>query len=141
MLKFLRSLAVFAGFAFACPALAQDHSFPTPGNASVGAAVNMCWDGSAAIPCVAYQYKNITTDATFAAIKSGPGILHTICVNTPAATEAIQVYDALTATGLTIAKITSFASLPGCFTYDASFTIGLTIVTATAAGDITVSWQ
>lgn len=91
-----------------------------------------------AIP--AYNYKNITTDATFAAIKSSGGILHTICVNTPAATETIQVYDALTAVAPTIAKITSFASAPGCFTYDINFTVGLTIVTATAAGDITVSW-
>lgn len=91
-----------------------------------------------AIP--AYAYKNLTTDATFAAIKSGPGILHTICVNTPAATETITIYDSLTATGTKIATLTSFASAPGCFLYDANFTVGLTIVTATAAGDITISW-
>jgi hypothetical protein len=88
----------------------------------------------------AYNYKNITTDATFAAIKSGAGILHTICINTPAATETITVYDSLTATGTKIATITLYASTNPCFTYDANFTTGLTIVTATAAGDLTVSW-
>lgn len=91
-----------------------------------------------AIP--AYGYKNITTDATFAAVKSGAGILHTICVNTPAATETITVYDNTAASGTKIASLTSFASVGGCFLYDANFTTGLTIVTATAAGDITVTW-
>jgi hypothetical protein len=89
----------------------------------------------------AYLFKNITTDATFAALKSGPGVLHTICVNTPAATETITVYDSLTATGTKIATLTEFASTNPCLTYDANFTTGLTIVTATAAGDITVTWQ
>lgn len=95
--------------------------------------------GSPTYAVSAYNYTNITTDAT-TLVKSGKGILHTICVNTPAATETIQAYDALTAVAPTIGKITEFASAPGCITYDINFTTGLTIVTATAAGDITVSW-
>src|ERR1700722_16884175 len=35
-------LAVLAVIALAWPAHAQDHSFPTPGNATVGGAVIMC---------------------------------------------------------------------------------------------------
>lgn len=87
----------------------------------------------------AYAYTNITTDAT-TTVKSGIGILHTICVNTPAATETIQIYDNTAGSGTKIGLITEFASVGGCFTFDVNFRTGLTIVTATAAGDITVSW-
>jgi hypothetical protein len=87
-----------------------------------------------------FQYKNITTDAT-TAVKSGAGYLHTVCVNTPAATGTITIYDNTAANGTKIGTITSFASVGGCFAYDVAFWTGLTIVTATAAPDITVSFR
>lgn len=87
-----------------------------------------------------YLYKHITTDAT-TVVKSVPGVLHTVCVSTPAATETVTIYDAKTAVAPIIAVLTSYASLPGCFTFDVVFNVGLTIVTATAAGDITVAYQ
>jgi hypothetical protein len=40
-----------------------------------------------------------------------------------------------------IDAFTSFASINGCFTYDVAFWTGLTIVTATAAPDITVTFR
>lgn len=87
-----------------------------------------------------FQYQNITTDAT-TVVKSGKGYLHTICINTPAATGTITIFDNTAASGTKIGTITSFASVGGCFTYDVAFWTGLTIVTATAAPDITVSFR
>lgn len=87
-----------------------------------------------------FQYANITTDTT-TALKSGPGYLHTVCVNTPAATGTITIYDNTAGSGTKIGAITSFASTVGCQTYDVAFWIGLTIVTATATPDITVTFR
>ncbi len=87
-----------------------------------------------------FAYKNITTDAT-TTLKSGPGYLHTVCVNTPAATGTITIFDNTTNSGTKIGTITSFASVGGCFTYDVAFWTGLTVVTATATPDVTVSFR
>jgi ABC-type arginine transport system permease subunit len=87
-----------------------------------------------------FQYQNITTETT-TVVKSTPGVLHSICVNTPAATGTITIYDNTAGSGTKIGTITSYASLPKCFTYDVAFWTGLTIVTATAAPDVTVSWR
>ena len=86
-----------------------------------------------------YKYLNITGQAT-TTVKSGSGILHTICVNTPAATETITIYDNTAASGTKIGTITVFASTNPCLTYDGNFTVGLTLVTATASSDLTVSY-
>ena len=87
----------------------------------------------------AYRYLNITGQAT-TTVKSGGGILHIICVNTPAATETITIYDNTAASGTKIGTITVFASTNPCLTYDVNFTTGLTLVTATASSDLTVSY-
>lgn len=87
-----------------------------------------------------FSYQNITTDAT-TTVKTGAGYLHTICINTPAATGTVTIYDNTAGSGTKIGAITSFASVGGCFTYDVAFWTGLTIVTATAAPDITVSFR
>lgn len=86
------------------------------------------------------SYKNITTDTT-TLVKGGAGVLASVCVNTPAATETITLYDSLTATGTKIGTITLYASTNPCFYYNVNFLIGLTVVTAIAAGDITVGYQ
>jgi hypothetical protein len=91
-------------------------------------------------PGATFEYKNITTDTT-TTLKTTRGYLHTVCVNTPAATGTITIYDNTAASGTKIGVITSFASLPGCFTYDVAFWTGLTVVTATAAPDVTVSFR
>jgi len=87
-----------------------------------------------------FSFTNIATQTT-TIIKTGAGVLHTVCVNTPAATGTIQMYDNTAGSGTKIGLITSFASVSGCFTYDAAFSIGLTVVTATASPDITVTWR
>jgi hypothetical protein len=37
--------------------------------------------------------------------------------------------------------ITEYSATPRCFTFDVAFWTGLTVVTATAAGDLTVSFR
>lgn len=88
-----------------------------------------------------FNYTNITTDTT-TVIKSGAGILHTVILNTPVATEVITIFDNTAASGTKIATITVPASpLPVELTFDCAFLTGLTILTATAASDITVMWR
>ena len=97
--------------------------------------------GSPNLVITAYKYLNIVLAApTTTTVKSGGGILHTVCVNNPAATGTITMYDNTAASGTKIGTITTTGSSYGCFTYDASFSTGLTIVTATAASDITVTY-
>lgn len=84
-------------------------------------------------------YTNITT-ATTTTIKSGAGVLHTVCVNalgTVASTATI--YDNTAGSGTKIATLNTLALL-GCQTYDVAFATGLTIVTTgTVAPDLTAS--
>lgn len=87
-----------------------------------------------------FNYKNITGTAT-TVISQSAGILHTITFNKPVATEVVTVYDNTTNSGNIIATITVPASpMPVTLTYDAEFTTGLTILTATASSDITVTY-
>jgi hypothetical protein len=65
-----------------------------------------------------------------------------LCINTPVATETIQLYDNTAASGTKIGLITVPATpQPVCMPYSVNFQIGLTIVTATASSDITVGYQ
>ena len=91
---------------------------------------------------IGWQYVNIVLDApTTTVVKSGVGVLHTITFNKPVATEVITIYDNTTASGNLIGTITIPASpQPVTLHYDATFNTGLTIVTATAASDITVTF-
>ena len=88
-----------------------------------------------------FSYTHIST-ATTTNVKSGAGVVHTICVNTlGTVASTITVDDALTATTPTIAVINSLTLL-GCQTFDVAFATGLTLVTTgTAAPDITVSYR
>ena len=89
-----------------------------------------------------YSYNAITAAApTTTVVKAGAGILHTITFNKPVATGVVTIYDAASATGTPIAIITTPASpIPVTLTYDTAMGTGITIVTATAAQDITVSF-
>ena len=63
------------------------------------------------------------------------------CVNTPNATGTVQIYDNTAGSGNKIGLITEYSATPHCFTFDVAFWTGLTVVTATAAGDLTVSFR
>lgn len=126
----MRSLAFVAGLMtlggmFPLAAQTVQPGCPSPGSISCFAPA-------------AYSYTHIATTTT-TLIKTGSGILHTICVNTVGVGATITADDALTATTPTIA-ILSGATL-GCYRYDIVFSTGLTIVTGTAAADITVAWR
>lgn len=100
------------------------------------------------LPCSAafaqlppFQYLNITGQAT-AVVRTGNGVLHTICFNKPTATETVAIYDGVSTAGTLIGTITVPASPQlGCLLYDVAYGTGLTIVTATASSDITVSYR
>jgi hypothetical protein len=88
-----------------------------------------------------YQYLNITGQAT-TVIRTGNGVLHTVCFNKPVATETVAMYDGASSAGTLIGTITVPASpQPGCLTYDAAYGAGLTVITGTASSDITVSYR
>lgn len=116
--------AIFLSLFLASSALAQAISFGDPRQT-----------------IAVYKYVNIVLAApTTTTVKSGSGVLHTVCINTPAATETITIYDNTAGSGTKIGTITIFASTNPCFAYDIFFATGLTLVTATAASDITVSY-
>lgn len=86
-------------------------------------------------------YQNITTNTT-TVVKSGPGLLHALTFNKPVATAVVTIYDNTAASGTVIGTITVPASpQPFTLVFDVAFATGLTILTATAAQDITVSYR
>lgn len=84
-------------------------------------------------------YTNITT-ATTTTIKSGAGVLHTVCVNSlGTVASSTTIYDNTAGSGTKIATLNTLALL-GCQTYDVAFSTGLTVVTTgTIAPDVTIS--
>lgn len=89
-----------------------------------------------------YNYVNITAAApTTTVVKSGAGFLHSITFNKPVATGVVKIDDAITDTTPVIGTITTPANpQPYTVLYDVEFFTGLTLVTSTAAQDITVSY-
>ena len=94
------------------------------------------------VPIPSYNFLNIVAAApTTTVVKSGLGVLRCITFNKPVATGVVTVYDNTSAAGTKIATITIPASpLPVTLIFDARFDTGLTIVTETAAQDLTVSY-
>ena len=87
-----------------------------------------------------WSYNNITTTTT-TLVKTGAGVLHSITFNKPVATGTVKIDDALTDTTPVIGTVTTPANpMPVTLIYDIEFTVGLTIVTGTAAQDITVAY-
>jgi len=87
-----------------------------------------------------YSYTNITASAS-ALLKSGVGTLHTLVINTKGIGSTCTVYDSLTATGSKIATLDTTLSTTA-FLYDAAFTTGLTVLTASGTpADLTVTWK
>jgi hypothetical protein len=70
-----------------------------------------------------WAYKNLTATGTVT-LKTTRGYLHSVCINTPAATGTITIYDNTAASGTKIGTITSFASTVGCQIFDVAFWSG-----------------
>jgi hypothetical protein len=89
-----------------------------------------------------YNYTRVTTAAT-TLVKTGPGVLHAIVVNTPTATATIELDDALTNTTPIIGKqlMPTTAANPFTVVYDVAFTTGLSVTVAIATVDATIVWK
>ena len=88
---------------------------------------------------LSYGYNNIINNQAAVVVKTGPGILHSITVNTLGTTPTIQLWDNTAASGTKIGLITP--TVPGDFQYDISFGTGLTVTTTgTGGADITVCY-
>ena len=86
----------------------------------------------------------VPSEITTTVVKNGAGTLHAIIINQAVATGVITVNDNNAGSGTKIATITQPAvvlSTSYVLLYDVSFATGCTIVTATAAQDITVCWR
>jgi len=88
----------------------------------------------------ALSVTHINSNAT-TVVKTGFGMLHTICINSKGATgNTATVYDNTAASGTIIAVIDTTAQVQTLL-YDAQVAIGITIVTAIGtAPDITVTY-
>ena len=106
------------------------------------AAIYLDRDGSILPPEVTtpFLYNHITTDAT-TVVKSTPGILGNLCINTTANGETITIYDNTAASGTVVGIITLSATSIGCFQLNLWMATGITIVTGVAAGDLTVHYR
>jgi hypothetical protein len=93
--------------------------------------------GSQNIPT--YAASHITTSTT-TTVRSGASVLHTICVNTKAASTTATVYNSTAASGTVIAVI-DVANLLGCLSYDVAMGTGITVVTTSGTPDITVTYK
>ncbi len=95
-------------------------------------------DSSGVVP--AFDGMNITAIGT-TIVKDGPGFFKSITLNNPVATSVITIYDNTAASGTILGTITIPSSpQPVTLSYDIATQKGLTIVVATAASDITVSY-
>lgn len=89
----------------------------------------------------AFNGVNITTNTT-TVVKSGGGILHTICVGTVGTgTATFKIYDsALLSAGTSYGTFTTDSK--GCYVFDIVFRTGLAIyTTSTTAANITVNYR
>ena len=88
-----------------------------------------------------WSYTNLAALAT-TTIKSGPGRLKSITINTAgASSNTVTVYDNTAGSGDTIATIDGTAAEQTLDYGGVEFTTGLTVVIATGtAADITVTW-
>jgi len=86
-----------------------------------------------------YNYTHINAAGTVV-VKSGPGHLHTVSVNTIGATVTLTIYDNTAGSGSIIALITP--DFVDSNIYDVAFNTGLTVVTtATTPGSYTLAWR
>ena len=87
-----------------------------------------------------FNYSHTNTAETVT-LKSGAGLLHTLCINTAAAGgDTVIIYDNTAGSGTIIALFTTVKAVPQTMTYDVIFTTGLTIVRS-GTTDVTISWR
>ncbi len=85
-----------------------------------------------------FTYTNQAGTTAGVTVKSGAGFLHTLTVNTPAASGVVTLYDNTAASGTKIGTW-SCATFEGSFVLDVTFATGLELVVATGACDVTTA--
>lgn len=96
----------------------------------------------AQFPATTYAYKHIATSTT-TVVKANAGVLHGVYINSAAATASITFYDNASAASGTVIAIFTIGTGGILFPAqkvlsDINFVNGLTVLTATAAVDITI---
>ncbi len=87
-------------------------------------------------------YANFTATTAGTTVKSGEGALYSITFNNPVATGVVTLYDGISTGGTLIGTITIPATpQPVTLRYDVFFAVGLFIVVATAAQDLTINFK
>lgn len=87
------------------------------------------------------NYVNITGQGN-SVVKTGTGVLYSITLNNPVATEVITLFDNTAGSGTKIGTITIPTSpMPVTLFYNTTFNTGLVVTTATASSDITVNFR
>lgn len=82
---------------------------------------------------------NITALTTGYQVQTGEGVLFTLTLNTPVATGVITLYDGTSTSGTVLGTITVPTSpMPVSLTYNLFFNVGLFVVVATAAQNLTI---
>lgn len=87
----------------------------------------------------AFEKTYITGTAT-TLVNNGTCVLHSITINNPVATGTIELDDAITHTNPFAIVTVPATPMPVTLFYDVICQTGLSITTATAASNITVSW-
>lgn len=87
-------------------------------------------------------YQNVAAGTATTTVKSAPGILVAIVINTKgASSNTLTVYDNTAGSGTKIATIDT-VNVTGAIRFDVAFRTGLTLVSATGTGaDYTVVYQ
>lgn len=90
---------------------------------------------------VGNSWLNITGATTSTVVKTGPGVVHTVTINTRGTGSVCTLYGDLVGEGSAIAAIDTTLSTTA-FLYDIAFTSGLTVVTSGAsAANLTISYS
>lgn len=87
----------------------------------------------------AFNYLHLATAAT-TQVKTGPGMLHAIIVNTPISAGTIKLIDNTTGSTVNIGTMTHSGTIPYQLTYDLAFSTGLRII-ASGNDDFTVVYS
>lgn len=109
--------------------------------------INVCGNSATACGMTAalaastgYCFNNITTNTT-TIVKSGPGTLNSVNINTKGSGTVAILYDSVTASGTKIATIDTSVNGPSAL-YNLAFTIGLTVVTTgKSPADLTLTYK
>lgn len=99
-------------------------------------------EGYSGQPVNVGTFINFTATTTGTQVKTGIGALYEITFNNPVATGIVTLYDGTSTSGTKIGTITVPASpLPLTLSYNVYFSVGLFVVIATAAQDLTISYH